>query len=328
MKRLLSLFLTMLLSAPAYSQALVDFSKFPNTTDDTTALSTSVLLDKLDWESIKRYSIYTDNHRASEISDNLFIIYEYSDRTKGASFRITSYRGVILKYYADSSSAYPMNKILYFNKKIWLNYTNDILPSLPDEFKLSMNEPNNILRAYYKLVGVDSGDEYGFICEYSTVGMPPIRRGAVITLLQHQRIDLIRNLMKHPNIQTRMYAIDAMIYSSSKSNHIISQLNKNIRKSKNTLSRRENKDTQLINHIKTLSDSISILNYNILSKDEWISIHNLRDSKLRVKTCGNAGSYKVYETPISELLSDKSINQILKWYESFERTGYFLMYAD
>jgi hypothetical protein len=60
-----------------------------------------------------------------------------------------------------------------------------------------------------------------------------------------------------------------------------------------------------------------------LTDTEWNTIYNLRESNLKVKTCGNAGSGKIYETPIGELLSEKAIANLPKEYEVLKKLGYF-----
>ncbi|MES1181902.1 MAG: hypothetical protein ABUL44_03815, partial [Flavobacterium sp.] len=79
----------------------------------------------------------------------------------------------------------------------------------------------------------------------------------------------------------------------------------------------------LKSQIKASSDSISYFKLGLLTQREWKAFYNLRDSNLTVKTCGNSGSYKIYGTPISELLSIKAIADIPKWYEALKRMGYF-----
>ena len=61
---------------------------------------------------------------------------------------------------------------------------------------------------------------------------------------------------------------------------------------------------------------------NLLSDQDWREIYKFRDSETIIRTCGNMGSYKIYETPIAELLSKKAIKQIPKNYNSLEKMGY------
>ncbi len=55
-------------------------------------------------------------------------------------------------------------------------------------------------------------DEYGWICEYSSVGMEPKKRDAIIRLIVNDRLELLRKLIRYPNPQTQVYAADALIF--------------------------------------------------------------------------------------------------------------------
>jgi hypothetical protein len=125
---------------------------------------------------------------------------------------------------------------------------------------------------------VDAVDEYWWICEYSTVGMPPKRRQGVISLIENNRVDLLRKLMNHSNPQIKLYAIDALIYLDSQS--------------------------------------------NILTDKDWQFIFDFRDSGTTIRTCGNMGSYKIYEAPIADLLSKKAIKGITENYKMLKEIGY------
>ncbi len=60
----------------------------------------------------------------------------------------------------------------------------------------------------------------------------------------------------------------------------------------------------------------------LLTENDWNSIYELRDSNQPVKICGNSGSYKIYLSNTSELLSDKSISEIFNNYKELE--NYYL----
>ena len=66
--------------------------------------------------------------------------------------------------------------------------------------------------AFYQLKGVDVRREYGWICEYSTAGMPPPQREATLTLLHQDRHDLLRKALREAAIEGRVYAADALLY--------------------------------------------------------------------------------------------------------------------
>jgi len=312
-----------------YSQSPVDFSKFTVGQSDTVTLITADLLNKINWQAIKSFCTGTNGHYAYERKDSLLTTYEYVKQGREASFEIVSYKGTILQYYSDAGNSKQQSSTSFFAKNVWIKYVSEMMPSLPDQFKITGDEPNNILKAYYRLLGVNTRDEYGFICEYSTVGRATDRRIAVITLLKQHRIDLIKKLTEYPNLQTKLYAVDALIYNDYTAKQKIQQLEKDIKEKQKQLDRLQKKNADKIKidglqgQIKISSDSIPYFKSDLLTDTEWKAIYNLRDSNLTVKTCGNSGSYKIYGTPISDLLSDKAIADIPKWYEGLKRMGYF-----
>jgi predicted nucleic-acid-binding Zn-ribbon protein len=153
-------------------------------------------------------------------------------------------------------------------------------------------------------LGVNTNDEYGWICECSSVGVAPGKREAVIQLLS--RIELLWKLFDYPNTQTRMYAADALIYKDYLTKKMIDKEKK--------------KDSEYSNGI------IENLKSKLMTKAEWQKIFNLRDSNLTVKTCGNTGSSKIYDSTTSGLLSDKAIDEIPGQYKLLEDLGYLRGY--
>ena len=132
-----------------------------------------------------------------------------------------SFQGKVLEYNSQISNSPKETKTSYFDKNVWLEYSHTLLPNLDDSLKLSSIESKDVLKGYYKLIGVNSRDEYGWICEYSTVPQFTERRKGVIELLKEDRVDLIKPLIKSPNLEISMYAIDAMIYHDYKTTQII-----------------------------------------------------------------------------------------------------------
>jgi hypothetical protein len=326
MKRSFFIVIATLFFMTTYSQSVVDFSKFPTNQNDTTTLLTAELLDRINWKAIKSFCKTAQGHYAYENKDSLLISYKYIKQGYESSFVIVSYNGTILEYYTDAGNN---KQTSYFGKTVWLKYVNQMLPSLSDMFKLAKEEPNNILKAYYRLLGVNTSDEYGFICEYSTVGRATERRMAIIELLQQRRFDLIKRLVNYPNLQTKLYAVDALIYNDYLVKQRIQELEEDIKQKQkqiDSFSKSNGDKTKvenLDNQIKTLSDAIASYTPDLLTADEWKMIHELRDSKQTVRTCGNAGSYKIYETAISDVLSDKAVADIPKLYDGLKSLGYF-----
>ncbi|MCB0777523.1 MAG: hypothetical protein KDB99_14520, partial [Chitinophagaceae bacterium] len=329
MRRPLIIIVTTFCFLTTYSQSPVDFSKFPVGQSDTTTLFTADLLNKINWQAIKGFCTGSNGHYAYERKDSLLTTYEYVKQGREASFEIISYKGTVLQYYSDAGNSKQQSTTSFFDKNVWLKYVSEMMPSLPDQFKINRDEHNNILKAYYRLLGVDTRDEYGFICEYSTMGRATDRRMAVIVLLKQHRIDLLKKLIEYPNLQTKLYAVDALIYNDYTAKEKIKQLEKNVKENQKQLDRLQKKNTDRIkidnlqDQIKASTDTISVSKADLLTDTEWKVIYSLRDSNLTVKTCGNSGSYKIYGTPISEVLSDKAIADIPKWYEGLKRLGYF-----
>lgn len=327
MNRFFILFIAILIVKASFSQAVVDLSKFPVPQNDTTILLTADLLDKINWSSIRQLCLTSKEHHFNEQSDSLLTFYDYTQQGGITHFEIVSYREKVLLYstYASSSNNTPY----YFAKNLWLDYAEERIPGLPDSFKLTVKEPGTVLKAYYRLLGIDRQDEYGWICEYAAAGRAPGRRVDIITLLRLHRIDLIRRLFSYTDVQTKLYAADALIYHDYETRSKIKALEKEIKekqKQSDHLQKRKEgsiKAEELDNQVKTVSDSITRLNTCVLTADEWKMIYDFRDSNQIIRTCGNAGSYRAYRTPVAELLSDKAIAGIIEYYERLKDAGYF-----
>lgn len=313
-----------------YSQTLIDFGKFPSTQSDSNRILTDNLLQKINWELIKKYCDTSKWHHAYIRSDSLLTTYEYVEQGYVSHFTITSYKGYVLQFESDISSTLQPSSSSYFDKNVWMTYVSDMLPNLPDNFKLTKTEPKEILKSYYRLLGVNTRDEYGWICEYSTMGRATQRRLALIELVKSQRIDLLKKILSYPNVQTQLYAIDGLIYLDletkkkiDKTEIEIKQLNKKL----DSLLAIENSGKYEIEGIKqSIKNSKGFIKYlkdNLLTKKDWEAIYDLRDSKKEVKTCRDGtGSYKIYASNTSDLLSDDAINNIQMNYEILKRFGY------
>lgn len=303
MMKTLCIILTLVIQTICVAQNGIDLNLFPFDNNQDSPIVTSDLLKKIDWKSIEKYCKKQDGHYSYEKPDSLRTDYEYVEQGRVVSFEIVSFRDTVLEYYFDNSKVQPAQRASYFDKKIWLSYVEYRLPDIPSDFKIDKNESDEIIKAYYRLLGVDTRDEYGWICEYSTVGMVTDRRMALIELIKNQRIDLLKNLLDYPNLQVQLYAIDALIYLDYDATKQIKKLSK--------------KDSE--ENIKIISK----LEHLKMKESDWEKIYKLRDGEKIVLTCGNAGSYKIYKTDISELLSDKSIREIPEKYETLKKYGYF-----
>ena len=257
------------------AQTFNEFGRIPNSINKP--IDTDILLSQLNWDSINDFCNKNEGFYSYERKKGLLTEYEYVKQGRVESFEIISYKGKVLEFYLDSPKNERKNEY-FFNKKLWLNYVQNIIPNLPDSLLLTKKEPIDLLKGFYKLLGVDAADEYGWICEYSTIGMPPKKRQGVIALIKNNRSDLLKKLMNHSNPQIKLYAIDALIYLNKES--------------------------------------------NILSEQDWQNIYEFRDSGATIRTCGNMGSYKMYETQVSDLLSKKAIRKIHKNYKSLKESGH------
>ena len=276
MKRIIAILIILTNSFIIYSQTVIDANNFP-TEFPKTELLTSDLLKTLNWDKVVKFCDKNEGYYSHVRPEGFLKEYEYVKQGRVEFLELTSYDGFVLEFIAYIPNVSSSNSY-YFDKNLWLRYVDTVLPELSDTFKISINEKSDLLKAYYHLLGVDIRDEYGWICEYSTVGMLPKKREAVIVLIKHNRIDLLKKLMDYPNIQVKLYAIDALIY------------------------------------LNTFDQ--------ILSESDWEKIFLFRDSGETVKTCGNSGSYKIYGTPIADLLSKKAVKRIPRYYKSLEKIGY------
>lgn len=328
MKRYLLVLLGTIVFLSTHAQPAVDFNKFPLQPGDTTTIYTADLLAQINWAAIKDYCKATEGHYVYEKKDSLIVRYSYIKQGRDAFFDIVSYNGVVMEYTTYPGGTKPQ-RTSYLNKTAWLAYADKVLPGLADKYKLSKEEPDKILKSYYRLLGVDTRDEYGFICEYSTFGSPPERRVAVMSLLREHRLDLIRRLTDYPNLQTRLYAVDALIYTDYFAKQKMKSLAHDIEQDQKQLTglQKNNDDTTKIKalsmQIKISSDSVAYYASQVLTAEQWKMIYGLRDSGQEIKTCGNSGSYKIYGTPVAELLSDQVIADVPKWYERLKNVGSF-----
>jgi hypothetical protein len=288
--------LLLLFSLKLNAQINFGLENFLNDTLNDKPIKTEDLLKQLNWESIKKYH---DTVRGTYIDTNKGIYtmtYVYINNHNNTYFSIRSYQDIILEFGCITKTI----KINYLNKNLWIKFGENFVKNIPDSFKINQNEFIENFKAYYKLIGIDSHDEYGWICEYSTVGKAPDKREATIQLIKSKRIDLLKKLLDYPNVQTQLYAADALIYLNYIHKEIIKKEIK-----------------------KGADESYLKYQYYTLSEADWKKIYNIRDSDTEVITCGNAGSYKQYKIKTSELLSEKAILEIPIHYENLQNHGYF-----
>jgi len=278
---------------------------FPVNQNDKKPILTDELLNSLNWSSLQAYSEQNSGYYTSVRKDSLITEYEYVEQGRVAFFKIVSFQGNVLEFESEITNSSKPTSASFFDKEVWLKYVHATLPNLSKDFEISNEEPTSILKAYYQLLGVDSRDEYGWICEYSTVGMPPERRRAVIALMG--RPELLKKVLEYPNVQSQLYAVDGLIFYNYETKQMI----------------QEQKTVLEESSSQSAKDFVKYLESELLSQNTWQKIYQLRDKNLTVKTCGNSGSYKIYESSTSELLSEETISEIPTEYEAFKKMGYF-----
>lgn len=328
MKTIITILLISISCFTLKAQPILDFNKFPVDINDNQPILTKVLLKKLNWESIKKFCDTAKEHYIDSIKGDFLVEYNYQNQGKSNYFSLVSFKGLVLKFKSEVENSNKPSKISYFDKNVWMAYVNDVLPELPDSLKLSTDEKQETLEAYYTLLGVGSRDEYGWICEYSTFGMAPQKREAIIKLMFKD--NLLRKLIKYPNVQTQMYATDALIYIDYLNKQHIKKLDIKLKQQQEMPDSLkilqkiydieiDYTESERKRNLKELEYYKSIL----LKESDWQTIYELRDSHQPVKICGNNGSYKIYKSNTSELLSDEAIANIPKRYEELRSDGYF-----
>ncbi|MEL7363538.1 MAG: hypothetical protein AAFN13_15790, partial [Bacteroidota bacterium] len=190
----------------------------------------------------------------------------------------------IVRYHSNRNLTYRT-----FDKQTWADYAEEALGDDAQRFAVpvdSISAPE--LRAYHELLGVGVYPEYGWMCEYSTVGMPPEQRRAAVTLVDYLSSDLLRRvLVDGPNLEGRIYAVDALLYIDQ-------------------VAQRE---------VSALPYRSPFYESRLLTAQDRAAIEDIIQSGQTVRTCGNAGSYKIYPKTTQEVLSDSALAEIPSLYE-------------
>jgi hypothetical protein len=110
-----------------------------------------------------------------------------------------------------------LSRLISYDKQGWNLYAArrpEELGLLPETFI----EGNLKLRwAYLALLGLTPDRyEYGWICEYSTMGMAPDQRDAILELVNAGRVDLISKVLRGMNTEGQVYAAEALLYLEMK----------------------------------------------------------------------------------------------------------------
>lgn len=277
----------------------------PINADKIQSIKTVDLLKELSWEELERYSEEHGFFIHSDESGDLMTSYKYYGRDHEEYIEIYSYNGRVVEYKTLISRNKKQNEIHYFDKQLWIDYVDQVLPNIPKEFRLDLNEPREIIKPYYEFLGINTTDEYGWICEYSTIGKLTSKRKAILFLVKYEKMELLRKLVKYPDIQIQTYAADALLYLDYKKQEEISEFRKEMKYYEPDIS-----ETELEEHYY-----FKELKQGLMTDKDIKRIEELRGSNKIVNTCGNSGSYKIYEKTTNNLLSEKMIPEIVKQYD-------------
>lgn len=262
-------------------------------------IRTSELLQWIKWDSLQARCLVRQTIQeycdTSVSQDKRVVEYEYSGQTNQQRFYVMSFDGVVVEYRGSTTSDVSEIMDEYFDKISWLSYAHSRLPHLQDTFKLTSAESKKTLQAYYRLLGVETEAVYDWICEYSTVGIAPGRRQAVIALLGER--DLLLRLLSYPNVYVQLYAADALIYNDRKIRSIVAKYRPDV-------------------------DSVEYQS-SLLTPAEWAVIHAIRDSDQKIVVCSDAGSYKHETSTTKDALSDEALSHLEENYGILKDLGYF-----
>jgi hypothetical protein len=278
------------------------------------------LLNFLDWDSLLLACKESSECTAFVIYDSLVNYYRFHEKGFANRFDFLSFEDRIIKFDIDIQKSHKQNRISYFDKQLWLDYAHKFLGEIPDSLKITAEQEKSILISYYTLLGVGVVNEYGWICEYSTVGSPPKQREAIFTLIQEGRLDLIKKLLYAPNIEAQVYAIDALIYKDFGAREFLKEFMKFKSEKIERLQSLNLKKSIYDGWIKSLDEEEKSIRNELLSDEIKLKIETLRSSNQMIRTCGNQGSYKIYNTPISKVLSDSAISEIPELYKNLRET--------
>jgi len=267
--------------------------------DCDTDLSTELLLDFLNWNSFNKKDTYI-------LEDSLITTYEYRSKERNTRIDICDYKNVVISYsVVVDNLARPLYSS-YFNKRAFLKYAHEYLGIDADSFLISIEERPKILQAFYRLLGVGDRNEYGWICEYSTVPDLPKQREAVLYLVDKWRIDLLKILLNGFNLEGSIYAADALLYIDYLSKKRIKEIDQGLKE-------KTQEEIKSYDRIKEEYKSY------LLQEEDSIKINNIKLSNRIVRTCGNCGSYKIYPVSTMILLSDSAISKIPGNYEMLKK---------
>lgn len=299
-----------------------EVEQFDDNIREGDAIKTADLLEAIGWERIKankhRRNDYIIETGEGKILDEFIFNLgrggakntEYG-RRHIEHFRIKSYKGLVIEYFKQTEKDGNTHTSNYFNKALWLEYVEEALPAVPEEFKLTLKQDPQRLRNYYALLGLNTGDEYGWLCQGIEYTLPPERRRAVLELVREKNTYLLRKLIDYPDALVKLYAMEAMIYLDRKTRRELAYLN----------ARSKELFPDYTNEHYGGSTASLTRDRLLLTDAEWEQIHTFRESNQQIKTCGNIGTYKILESTTKELLSEEVMEEVFKMYEDYLMAG-------
>jgi hypothetical protein len=319
MKKTLLILIFVFFKSSLSAQSLINFGVIPPEIQSNEPIKTADLLKSIKWENLKEFASTNSNFTAEETLDGMTSSYSMYNLITLERFYLSGFNGNVYEFFSEFVKGNRPTSTTYFDKTVYENYIDFLMPELPKEFKLSGNESIEFYKDYYNFIRTDNNDEYGFTCEYGTIGSQPYKRNLVRAILKSGRTDLLKKLIYYPNIQVQLYAIDALIYNDYK----LKKLEQEIQELKNQINNAGENEESITGNLDIMIIRLQYKNEKILkngslNKDEWDYIYKLRESGKEVVTCGNSGSFKKYKTDISELLTDDVISKIPKKYENLE----------
>ena len=162
------------------------FTNFPIVDSTQISIDGEKLLGELNWERVKLFCDTTEGHYARKYENEYTTTYKYTKQGHTSSFELTIFNGKVLEYQSHKDELFQTN---YFDRKLWLEYTKSDAEFKNSKWILTEEEmskyQNMVIQPYYTLLGFNSRDEYGWICEYSAMGFPPDKRLAGAVAIWH-----------------------------------------------------------------------------------------------------------------------------------------------
>ncbi|MEO0895232.1 MAG: hypothetical protein AAFY71_02355 [Bacteroidota bacterium] len=293
-KNTLLLFLLIGMRSALSAQELLNFEKLTEILTTTTVRQTDSLLHILQWDSLDQQSQLSTLLGTRIYERGELRIYEYLQRNPQKYYQIGSFRNHIYSIYAYPVSHQKDAKLERFYQEVWLKIAHAELPNIEDKFFLKYTMSDEVFRAYYVLLGVDTEDIYGWDCEQE--GFFQIRqRMAILTLISLlDLVDLKKIcllLLDYPLMETQMYAVEALLYLDYTS--------------------KKNKGNPIFRDHRDLLKALK------LNRQEIREIKAIKAAACKVRTCTYRSTESSPYSTTKELLSKKELRHSFHNYDSY-----------